>query len=225
MNPLQFKIALFSVVIYLGLSSIAIAQSDCEVKIKELEGIYEGECKKGLAHGTGTAEGIDKYQGEFKKGLPHGKGVYTWSNGMMYDGEFRNGEKDGEGKMTIAAINEKDSVLTGFWNKDIYVGQYKDPYKIHDKSPLVTGTRVTKAEGSESIIYININLKGKTESNPNFVLQEQVGSYSSIQSFGRVTKVYVVRFPFRFTLTYLDETADIEIFNEGTWNITIDINK
>lgn len=225
MNLLRFKPVLFSTIIYFGLSCFAIAQSDCTVKMKELKGNYNGDCKKGLAHGTGTAEGKDKYQGEFKKGLPHGNGIYTWSNGIVYDGEFKNGEKNGEGKMTIVLLSEKDSLLTGFWNHDKYVGKHKNPFKVHSKSPLMTGARVTASEDDKSIIYITINLKGRTESNPDFVLQEQVGSYSSIQSFGRVTKVYVVRYPFRFTLKYLDETADIEIFNEGAWNITIDINK
>jgi hypothetical protein len=221
----QFSTMLLSIVLVCGISVNGLSQSDCQVKVKELSGSYDGDCKKGLAHGEGTAKGTDQYKGEFRKGLPHGKGIYTWSDGMSYDGEFKNGEKQGEGKMTITVINQKDSVLVGFWDKDTYVGKHKDPYKVHDKSSLVTGTRVTKAEGDDSIIYITINLKGKNESNANFELQEQVGSYSSIQPFGRVTKVHVVRFPFRFVLSYLGETAEIEIFNEGAWNVLIDINK
>ena len=201
------------------------AQSDCKVKVEELSGKYEGDCKKGLAHGFGTATGEDKYEGQFRKGLPHGKGIYTYNNGMVYDGEFKNGLKDGEGHMTLAPINNTDSILVGFWAKDKYVGKHKTPYKVHYKSPLVTSTKITNADDEESIIFITISLKGKTESNPNFTLQEQIGAYSTIQSFGRATKVYVARFPFRFTLTYMDETADIEILNEGSWNIAIDINK
>lgn len=225
MKTHSLRISLTCVSLCLVFYNSLIAQSDCKVQIDELAGKYEGECKKGLANGFGTAKGVDQYTGEFKKGLPHGNGVYTYSNGMVYDGEFRNGEKDGEGKMTVAIINNQDSVLTGFWAKDKYVGKYKTPYKIHYKSPLVTNTKITAADGEESIIFLTISLKGKTESNPSIALQEQTGSYSSIQPFGRVTKVYVVRFPFRFTLTYMDETADIEILNKGSWNVSIDINK
>ena len=219
------RLILSSILLIIVFFSEVTAQSNCKVDIEELAGKYEGDCKKGLAHGNGTAIGTDQYTGEFRKGLPHGSGVYTYSNGMVYDGEFKNGLKDGEGKMNLAPINNRDSVLVGFWSKDKYVGQYKDPYKIHYKSPLVTGTKITAADDDESIIFITISLKGKTESNPNFTLQEQIGAYSTIQSFGRTTKVYVARFPFRFTLTYMDETADIEILNEGSWNVSIDINK
>ena len=219
------RISSISITVCLVFLNSLFAQSDCKVKIEELVGKYEGDCKKGLAHGFGTAKGVDQYTGEFKKGLPHGDGVYTYSNGMVYDGEFRNGEKEGEGTMTMAPINSQDSVLVGFWAKDKYVGKHKDPYKIHYKSPLVTRTKITASEDEGSIVFITLSLKGKTQSNPDFTLQEQMGTYSSIQSFGRATKVFVARFPFRFTLTYMDETADIEILNEGSWNVSIDINK
>ena len=215
----------FYLILICCFSMEAVSQSDCKVKMEELEGSYEGDCKKGLAHGKGTAEGTDTYSGEFRKGLPHGNGVYTWKDGMSYDGEFRNGVKHGEGKMMISIINQEDSVLTGFWNNDVYVGKYKEPYKIYDKTSLVTGTSVEKAEGEEFVIYVTIKLKGKTQSNAKFDLREQVGNYSQIQPFGRVTKVYVVRFPFRFVLSYMEELVEIEIFNEGSWNLAIDINK
>ena len=225
MNTYYLRIPLACIFLSIVFLNKLNAQSDCKVKVEELTGKYEGECKKGLAHGFGTATGTDQYKGEFKKGLPHGKGIYTFSNGMVYDGEFKNGIKDGEGTMNLAPINNIDSVLVGFWSKDKYVGKYENPYKIHYKSPLVTGTKITAADAEESIVFITISLKGRTESNPDFMLQEQMGTYSSIQSFGRTTKVYVARFPFRFTLTYMDETADIEILNEGSWNVSIDINK
>lgn len=221
----KINAALLCILLTASLSLNAFSQSDCSVKVKELQGTYEGDCKKGLAHGNGTASGTDKYKGEFKKGFPHGDGIYTWADGMKYDGEFRNGKKHGEGKMTIAVINQKDSVLTGFWDNDTYVGKYKEPYKVHDKSSLVTGTRVTKADGDQNIVFISISLKGQNQSNADFELLEQVGSYSQIQPFGRATKVFVVRFPFRFTIKYQGETVDVEIYNEGSWNLTIDINK
>ena len=31
------------------------------------------------------------------KGKPYGKGIYTWSNGEIYDGEWANGLKHGSG--------------------------------------------------------------------------------------------------------------------------------
>jgi hypothetical protein len=37
----------------------------------------------------------DRYNGEFKNGLKEGKGIYSYKNGDKYDGEWKNGVKDG----------------------------------------------------------------------------------------------------------------------------------
>lgn len=36
-------------------------------------------------------EGGDKYRGQHKNGKLHGKGVYAFSNGDIYEGDFLNG--------------------------------------------------------------------------------------------------------------------------------------
>ena len=70
----------FLIIAFLVLSTISFAQYDCKVKIQNLQGQYNGECKKGLANGQGSAKGVDSYTGEFRKGYPHGFGVYTYEN-------------------------------------------------------------------------------------------------------------------------------------------------
>ena len=74
--------------------------AQCEVKLDEIKGTYEGGCKKGKAEGSGKAVGTDTYEGEFKKGLPHGEGTYTWANGNVFRGLFKKGKKEGKGKPT-----------------------------------------------------------------------------------------------------------------------------
>jgi hypothetical protein len=44
--------------------------TDCKVMLPGISGKYSGGCKKGLAHGTGTAQGMDTYVGKFRRGLP-----------------------------------------------------------------------------------------------------------------------------------------------------------
>lgn len=42
-----------------------------------------------------------KYEGQFKNNLRHGKGIYHMGeSGMIYDGDFVNGVKDGQAKLT-----------------------------------------------------------------------------------------------------------------------------
>ncbi len=91
--------------------------SDCNVLMPQISDYYFGECKNGLAHGDGEAEGIDSYEGEFKKGLPDGEGVYTYTNGDIYKGEFSKGEKEGDGVL-IYDGEPADSSLKGVWKAD-----------------------------------------------------------------------------------------------------------
>jgi hypothetical protein len=57
---------------------------DCRVAKASISGSYTGDCKNGLAHGKGIAQGIDRYEGEFTKGLPSGTGIYRWADGVYY---------------------------------------------------------------------------------------------------------------------------------------------
>ena len=49
----------------------------------------------GLKHGNGTdqLESGDTYVGEYSHGQMQGKGVYTWSTGQIYNGEYFNGKR------------------------------------------------------------------------------------------------------------------------------------
>jgi hypothetical protein len=74
-----------------------MAQIGCKVLLLAISDSYTGNCKDGLAEGTGQASGKDFYKGEFVKGLPDGKGTYIWKNGATYDGEWNKGMRDGYG--------------------------------------------------------------------------------------------------------------------------------
>ena len=62
---------------------------------------------------TGTGKFDDGcgniYDGQWKEGEPHGKGKIWWDNGEYYEGDFKNGSPHGKGKMT----NEDGEVYEG----------------------------------------------------------------------------------------------------------------
>ena len=73
---------------------------NCKVNDADIAGEYSGECKDGLAHGTGRAQGKNLYVGQFINGNKSGKGVFTWPSGSRYEGYFVDDKRTGKGVLT-----------------------------------------------------------------------------------------------------------------------------
>jgi len=123
------------------LSFCAYSQT-CEVDKESLKGTYTGDCKKDKAHGKGKAIGKDTYEGEFKNGLPDGQGKYTWSNRTVFEGKYVKGLREGKGIMIFKREGAQDSTIEGFWKKDSYIGQHEKPWEVHSKSGSVRNVEV-----------------------------------------------------------------------------------
>ena len=205
-----------------------MAQDDCKVLLDAIAGQYEGDCKKGLADGEGTAKGTDTYVGEFKKGLPHGNGTYTWENGDIYDGEFNKGLKDGKGKLLTKQTDGQFNEQNGFWKKDEYIGEYESPYDILFRSSNVLSIRIIEADNPAddgNAVFFEIQHKGRTQPAPDFRMNVINGNFQSRFIVGNTTKVLISNFPFGFTLSYMGESVEIQIYQARSWNIRIDFNK
>ncbi|MGJ8658736.1 MAG: hypothetical protein ACSHWV_02710 [Cellulophaga fucicola] len=194
---------------------------DCKVLDKNLNKSYLGNCKKGKADGTGVAKGIDIYAGEFKKGWPDGKGTYTWENGNSFEGFFKKGNKEGEGKMIYKTNTTNDSIVTGFWKKNKYVGLYKDPFKKIEKSQNVTAIRVVKTTSTHSKVRLYVRVDNTSVLNPNFNIIVQQGTYQNIQNQNNFVELTNVTFPFRFKATYNSEFIEVEILEAGSWDVSM----
>ena len=87
MKYLKFlTITLF--VVFSSLTGITYAES-----LKFDASSYEGEVKKGKAHGVGVFTFSDgsTYEGKVKSNKIHGKGKYTDAQGKVYEGKFKYG--------------------------------------------------------------------------------------------------------------------------------------
>jgi hypothetical protein len=96
---------------------LAAEQVACKVVDAQLQGFYEGGCRRGLAHGKGVAKGVATYEGEFRNGLKEGRGVKTWPWGDRYEGEFKADRKDGRGVYTWGGETA--------WADQRYEGEFK----------------------------------------------------------------------------------------------------
>ena len=84
-----FKLLIITLlVVFSSLTGITYAES-----LKFDASTYEGEVKKGKAHGVGVFTFSDgsTYEGKVKNNKIHGKGKYTDAQGKIYEGKFRYG--------------------------------------------------------------------------------------------------------------------------------------
>lgn len=211
----------------------AAAAQDCEVLLEALKGTYEGDCRRGKAHGEGKAVGTDTYVGEFKKGLPHGEGTYTWANGDVYVGEFKKGEKEGEGTLTLA----DGTVKQGYWEEDMYIGTSKTPYEVINKTPTVNRTSFRRQDAEPQQIDFKFTYLGKPTQARNFRVQGSFGVVVNETDYVKTVEVY--EFPLQGEVLFDVETTrdaaggvsgdyvsgnmEFRISQAGKWEVTVDM--
>ena len=223
--------------IALLLLSFGAYSQTCEVDKESLKGTYTGDCKKNKAHGKGKAVGTDTYDGEFKNGTPDGTGTYTWSNKNVFVGRFVKGLREGKGTMTIKKEGAQDSVLEGYWKKDVYIGKNEKPWLVHSKTGSVTKVEVEYTpDVVRRIKVIVTNTTGGVSSlggqMPSFrvdnviVVKGFFERMTSLESHLKSTETSLmeVTFPFRGKFQIAREEIEIEFFEAGSYTVTIAIN-
>lgn len=192
----------------------------------ELVGKYEGEQKKGLANGKGTARGKDTYRGEFKKGLPDGEGIYTDSLGNVFKGFFRLGKKNGQGVFT-PTVSSKEQTISGFWQDDKYIGKEKiEPFQISNKTGSVSPRIFNSGPGNK----VEISVMDPVNNSYLEATILLIGKATPRISYGRYT-YDDVSFPVEFDIQYnctnkyrvgnIYNTIRIKINAPGNWVITL----
>ena len=182
--------------------------------------------------------------------MPDGKGKYVWKNGDWYEGQWSRGKKDGAGSMHYKSA-DKDSLINGFWKKDVYAGKYEKPFIIYSKSKHVTKISCTKISNdlNELDIYLNSETGGnptsminadKTpkpdgEENPILAItpkpkitsiEVKEGSFENKienDTYGKkiVYNIERTTFPFHAILNMGSEFLEIEFFEAGKWMLEI----
>jgi len=229
------KQLLFFVALSMSIVPALAQTTDCKVLPDSLKGTYEGGCKNGKADGKGKAVGADVYDGEFKNGLPDGKGKYTWGNGDTYEGNFKKGLKEGYGEFHKNKAHS-DSVLTGYWKKDVYKGLYEKPYIVHNATTGISRVEVSKTGNADKTITVSVTLLAGggslgTRDNKTVVTMTDVqvirGVFlyksNSTTSNKDVTTFRNVDFPFRARFYFGSASVDVEILEAGEWDITVPI--
>ena len=205
--------------------------------MESIAGTYEGECKKGLAHGYGKAVGLDTYEGGFKKGFPHGKGIYSWRNGDVYNGEWSKGKMDGKGELLKFREKENDLMISGYWLEGEYVGISRYPYKVISKSLTVHQVRFHRKNADDTIIEFKFTRRGKPIAVSGFSLDGSFGTIESQSDYS--VKMRVHEFPFTGGIRFdvpgfiqgtgssgdaIQGNLEFEISQKGHWIVTIEMS-
>lgn len=203
------------------------AQPGCKVLLPAISVSYIGDCKNGLADGTGHATGEDFYKGEFVSGLPEGKGTYVWSNGATYNGEWKKGLRDGYG-IYSHKYHSRDSILEGVWNKDKYMGRKAlAPYVIEYRNGI--GRVSCMRSGDRPYVkYVFSRNGGESNNISGLLLQGSSGSENQLPAF---TGFENVKFPFHgdvkffapnnFYSAILTCELRLTVNKPGAWIVTI----
>lgn len=223
-----FETLILSLLFTLLFSTSYAQQSDsCKVKLHEISGAFKGECKRGFAHGSGTAQGTDTYIGNFKNGLPEGEGKYIYANGNTYTGTFHNGLKDGKG---IFRFLEDGTLFVqeGYWLNGEYEGKTdpKNSYKITNAIGIDNVT-IKKGKGVQDEIKIQI-YSVFTRFVPDGLLI--IRSTGEMQQEARDFIIYKYTCPFTCSISYRINSCfglmrkcylDFEISEPGSYDVII----
>jgi hypothetical protein len=235
--PLLLRSSLLLIIIIFPITFL-FAQ-ECTVEKESLKGTYTGDCKNGKANGKGKAAGTDTYEGDFKSGLPDGQGSYTWANGNRYTGKFVKGLKEGKGALIYKRANASDSLVEGYWLKDVYAGKNEKPYRIYFTSKSITQSDVEFKKDTFKQITFNItntsgggiDLGGESAAKMTIDDINMVkGSYTRIRKNDDHAKksetvLDDIVFPARMKVTIGTEQIEIEFYEEGSYVINIKINQ
>lgn len=217
----QFFLLLFLMITI----NCAVAQNtDCKVLLDSLKGTYEGACNNGKANGHGKAVGIHSYDGDFKNGLPEGKGKYTWTNGDFYYGGWKKGLKDGKGQIHRTS-NGVETLITGYWKKGNYKGEFEDPYRIVEMSSAVTYKNIQHLGTKKHSVYFS--MKSGVMGVANTENYQVMNGFfqrtnNSEMNLTKTIEFTDVQFPFRIRFNGIDRgPIDIEFFESGEWRVEI----
>ena len=197
----------FSIFFILNINAQNSSDDNCKVIGGKYKGVYNSDCKKGLAHGYG---------------------VLTFEEGKkIYEGKFKKGELNGEGVLYSIEDGEKAMLKEGVWKKNEYVGKKKvRPYRV---KRVVNLPRYTvRKTGEQNEVYINFLKDGGRNNVRNLNILVNNGTEingSSIKGYNNII------FPFQCEITYytssklgttsLQARFEIIITEPGKWEISL----
>ena len=157
------NIKLFLIFTIINLAFIGFSYSDTlELSV----GTWEGDVKKGKAHGTGilTFKNGSVYEGKMKKNNVHGKGKLTTKDGEVYDGKWRRGKFYQKIDKTTRKVIILKTEGRFYWERIQMRGTGKLLSKWYSAKKKSDGTYALDAKGNAKMLADKKNAEGQKES-------------------------------------------------------------
>lgn len=196
------------------INSYGQEKSNCTVVDDENNGVYVGQCKNGLAHGDG---------------------VFEYMNGKyIFQGHFKKGIKQGEGKLYSFINGEKKLIKEGVWKDNKYKGekskQQKAAYKVQKRVNIERYSVRRLGDGNK--VSFTFMQNGNRNNIENLTMAGDSGTmFSSSYNHSMNEGFENVTFPFKCEVTYRTSSKlkfqtfvvrfEILLIDSGNWDITL----
>jgi hypothetical protein len=147
------------------------------------------------------------------------------SSGEIYEGSWYKGVREGEGEFK-ARFNGRDSLRSGIWKDDRYIGPKPSMPEIMQKYNITAATFSRTGEGNK--ISISFYQNGMVNLVENLTITTNNGTE---QEAGKMHAFYDLRFPFYCKITYVtwnklrtarwDCILEFRIEQPGSWDLRI----
>jgi len=139
--------------------------------------------------------------------------------------------------MVIKRAGSADSLVEGYWKKDVFIGKNEKPWIVYSKTGSVTKVDAEfEVDQMHRIRFIVTNTTGGVGSVggqlPKFKVDNVVilkGNYERLTSLeshykSTETSLMEIRFPLRVKLQIAREEIEMEFFEAGNYTVNIAIN-
>ena len=80
-------------------------------------------------------------------------------SGYVYKGGIKKGRKDGYGTLYMKTTTGKDSLVTGYWKHDQFMGIYEYPFKMLGKTFMVSNVQISYEQATPPNNTIEISME------------------------------------------------------------------
>jgi len=217
------SIKLFGFASFLFIFSSAFSQNPEDFKEKFIEYSQNSNTCKII----GDIEGV--YKGKCKKGLAHGKGVFKYAEvAHTYEGSFKDGMMNGKGIVFVMVNGKKEVINRGVWKDNVFLGAEEKPLYEISQRLFVDDLKISKYFDVGDKVYFKFFQNGGTNPITNLEMAANSGDEMighNVAGFKNITFPFVVFISYttynKFRSAKYTARIKVTINEPGVWEVKL----